>query len=77
MAYLLNDKGDQICDHKDMCGLVALYFNGVFTNNQHGNEAVMLAADRCVTNNQNQELVVNLTFKEFSNATKQIIRIRL
>lgn len=68
----MNEHGDQVHDHEEMCGLVAEYFKEVFTNNQHGDEDLMLTADRCVTNGQNRELVAELTFEEFSNAIKQM-----
>lgn len=72
VSFLMNDQGVPEYDHGKMCELVAAYFQKVFMNNQHGDGDLSLAAERCVTVEQNRDLVATLTYEEFSLAVKQM-----
>lgn len=72
LSFLKNEQGEQVHDQAIMCHMVKDYFNNLFSNNRHGNEAQSLTADKCVTEAQNQELVANITFEEFTIAIKLI-----
>lgn len=70
--FLENDQGVQIQEHEAMSCIVKDYFTEVFTNNRAGNINLTLVADRKVTGSQNERLVADVTYEEFTAAVKQM-----
>ena len=71
--HILNhDSGVQVNDKEGMCSIVKDYFTGIFRGEQYSSMAHDSAENRCITDAQNQMLVAELTFVEFTTAVKQM-----
>ena len=68
----MDDNGTRIENHDMMCDIVKDYFTSVFTR-PHNTEAMQYIDEgRHVIADQNNTLVANVTFEEFSLGIKQM-----
>lgn len=72
VSGLRTDEGLVVTEKEEMHKVVIDYFRTVFTERKHRVEMELDGDERCITDNQNDELVADLSFKEFTVAVKQM-----
>lgn len=70
IPYLESDNGVQVNDKEGMCSMVKDYFTDIFRDEQHTSMDHVSEETRYITDAQNQMLVEELTFVEFTTAVK-------
>ncbi|KAL8145567.1 hypothetical protein AgCh_003647 [Apium graveolens] len=72
VSFLVNDSGDRIEKHGDMCEVVKHYFSNVFTGDMGEVNSVQTHSPRSISSAQNAKLIEDITFEEFTVAIKQM-----
>ena len=72
IAYLVDDNNNHVDSQDGMCNIVHDYFSELFTGNTTEEDSVNMSSPRRVTEAQNAQLVMELTFEEFTMAIKQM-----
>lgn len=72
IPYLINESGDRIDNHEDMCEVVKRYYQGVFASSNSNHPAQVGENEAIVSTTQNAMLVADMTFEEFRVAVKQM-----
>lgn len=72
VEFLEKDNGEKIHEHEAMCQVVKEYFTEVFTSSCDSNGVINLTSNRRVTPEQNEGLIAELKFDEFTAAVKQM-----
>lgn len=72
IPYLINDAGERIDCHEDMCVLIKEYYEGVFARSNTPWTAQGAENADLISGEQNEKLVAELSYEEFTVAVKQM-----
>lgn len=72
ITFLMDDNGERIENHEAMCEVVKNYYQEIFKGNPNNENVQLTNVERCVTNEQNENLVSEVSFEEFTLAIKQM-----
>ena len=72
ITFLEDENGEHTYDHEAMCRIVKDYFTDIFSAHQAPSATPDLPVESCITAQQNEDLIAELTFEEFSLAVKQM-----
>lgn len=69
---MLNDNGERVEDHENMCGIVKQYFAGVIAGDIGETNTAQSNSPRSISRDQNEKLIEEVSFEEFTIAIKQM-----
>lgn len=72
ITNLKSEEGGIITKHDDLCNLIQAHFNNVFAGKSSMDDSHLTDTENVITNVQNEELVAELSFEEFSLVVKQM-----
>lgn len=70
--FLITDEGTKVDSDEVMCAIVHEYFTGIFIANSDIQQSSAGVSPRVISNDQNQELVEEVTYEEFTVAVHQM-----
>lgn len=72
VTHLKSDNGNVVTNHEDMCQVVHEYFTKLFHHTGREADLVLDTNEAVILEEQNNELVANFTFHEFTVAIKRM-----
>lgn len=72
IVALKSEDGRLVSDHRELCRMLKEYYNNVFSGVEGDAVFTENEGGECITRTQNEMLVANLTFEEFTEAVKSM-----
>lgn len=72
VSQLKKDDGEVVVNHEEMCRVVKEYYNKLYDSERRDGDMGVESGSEIITEEQNNELVAEFTFEEFTTAVKQM-----
>lgn len=72
ISGLKDEEGTLITSHDGMCMLLKNYFSRVFSEGDSSTASMVQETELVISSSQNEKLIANLTFSEFTQAVKSM-----
>lgn len=72
LVFLLDDNGDRIEDHDNMCEIVKQYSSSIFVGDMGKVNSAQINSLRLISSEQNAKLTEKVSFEEFTATIKQM-----
>lgn len=72
IEVLFDDEGNRCVEQEGMCNIVHEYFTKLFTGNEDTADLMNFDSPKRVTSEQNEKLISDFSFSEFTLALKQM-----